>query len=190
MAFSRSPPRLSTTSSWARLSAAPMSAASTSRTTSRSAMRHDDHTGSRPCPRGRFWQNLRPCAGYRGQYLATLEPQRRLAPHVHTAIRGAIPRQVLRTARLPVWTDRGCADPTTGELLPTWAEGLDASRPTPRRNRPTGTRWRPPVASASGTRTAWRVRSSRPDDRSRVARVWPNGGHAFTRLRVSREYAR
>jgi hypothetical protein len=27
---------------------------------------------------------------------------------------------------LPVWTDRGYADPTTGELLPTWDEALDA----------------------------------------------------------------
>jgi hypothetical protein len=94
----------------------------------------------------RFWQNLRRCAGYQVQYFATIEPQRRLAPHLHTAIRGAIPRALLRqvraatyhqlwwpphetpvyTDRLPVWTDRGYTDPTTGELLPTWDQALDA----------------------------------------------------------------
>ena len=40
----------------------------------------------------RFWQNLRRCAGYRVQYFAAVEAQRRLAPHLHAAIRGAIPR--------------------------------------------------------------------------------------------------
>ena len=93
----------------------------------------------------RFWQNLRRCAGYQVQYFATIEAQRRLAPHLHAAIRGAIPRRVLRevraatyhqlwwpphdtpvyTDRLPIWTDRGYADPATGELLPTWADALD-----------------------------------------------------------------
>ena len=44
----------------------------------------------------RFWQNLRRCAGYRVQYFAALEPQARLAPHLHAAIRGVIPRAVLK----------------------------------------------------------------------------------------------
>jgi len=94
----------------------------------------------------RFWQNLRRCAGYQVQYFATIEPQRRLAPHMHAAIRGAIPRALLREVRagtyhqlwwpphdqpvyvdrLPVWTERGYTDPTTGAVLPTWAEALDA----------------------------------------------------------------
>jgi hypothetical protein len=94
----------------------------------------------------RFWQNLRRCAGYQVQYFATIEPQRRLAPHLHAAIRGAIPRALLRQVRaatyhqlwwpahtepvyvdqLPVWTEQGYADPTTGELLPTWEQALDA----------------------------------------------------------------
>ena len=42
----------------------------------------------------------RTCAGAPGtqvQYFAAIEPQRRLAPHLHAAIRGAIPRVVLRT---------------------------------------------------------------------------------------------
>ena len=44
----------------------------------------------------RFVQNLRRCAGYRVQYFAAVEPQARLAPHLHVAIRGAIPRALLR----------------------------------------------------------------------------------------------
>ena len=43
----------------------------------------------------RFWQNLRRSAGYRVQYFAALEPQKRLAPHLHAAIRGATPRATL-----------------------------------------------------------------------------------------------
>jgi hypothetical protein len=94
----------------------------------------------------RFWQNLRRCAGYQVQYFSTIEPQRRFAPHLHAAIRGAIPRQVLRCVRaatyhqlwwpahdtpvyierLPIWTDQGYADPDNGELLPSWADALDA----------------------------------------------------------------
>ena len=44
----------------------------------------------------RFWQNLRRCAGYRVQYFSAIEAQRRLAPHLHAAIRGAIPRATLK----------------------------------------------------------------------------------------------
>jgi hypothetical protein len=93
----------------------------------------------------RFWQNLRRCAGYRVQYFATVEPQHRLAPHLHAAIRGAIPRALLKQVvaatyeqvwwpsfdravyvdRLPVWDGTDYADPVTGELLPTWAEAVD-----------------------------------------------------------------
>ncbi len=44
----------------------------------------------------RFWQNLRRAAGYQVQYFAVVEEQRRLAPHLHAAIRGAIPRAIVR----------------------------------------------------------------------------------------------
>src|SRR5690606_18127554 len=44
----------------------------------------------------RFVQNLRRVAGFEVQYFATVEPQRRLAPHLHMAIRGTIPRAELR----------------------------------------------------------------------------------------------
>jgi hypothetical protein len=94
----------------------------------------------------RFWQNLRRCAGYQVQYFATIEAQRRLAPHLHAAVRGAIPRRVLRQVRaatyhqvwwpphddavyvdrLPVWTASGrYVDPDTAAVLPTWDEALD-----------------------------------------------------------------
>ena len=44
----------------------------------------------------RFIQNLRRLVGYDLQYFAAIEPQRRLAPHVHIAIRGTISRAELR----------------------------------------------------------------------------------------------
>jgi Replication initiator protein, pSAM2 len=95
----------------------------------------------------RFWQNLRRCAGYDVQYFATIEAQRRLAPHFHAAIRGTIPRTVVRQVRaatyhqlwwpehdvpvhtkhLPRWSpDQGGYIDSTGWLLPTWEEALAA----------------------------------------------------------------
>jgi Replication initiator protein, pSAM2 len=95
----------------------------------------------------RFWQNLRRCAGYDVQYFATVEAQRRLAPHLHAAMRGTIPRRIVRqvraatyhqvwwpphdtpvyTGRLPRWVPAvGYVDPDTGSVLPTWDQGLDA----------------------------------------------------------------
>jgi hypothetical protein len=100
----------------------------------------------------RFVQNLRRFIGYDVQYFAAVEPQRRLAPHLHMAIRGTISRAELRRVaaatyhqvwwpptdrviyageRLPVWDasageDGGYVDPDTGEILPTWDDALDA----------------------------------------------------------------
>jgi len=97
----------------------------------------------------RLIQNLRRYLGYDVQYFAAVEPQRRLAPHVHIAFRGAISRNDLRkiiaatyhqvwwpstgTVRfdgdqLPDWhpaTGR-YVDPATGDLLPSWDQALDA----------------------------------------------------------------
>ncbi|TDE12699.1 replication initiation protein [Jiangella asiatica] len=97
----------------------------------------------------RFWQNLRRATGYNVQYFATVEPQRRLAPHLHAAIRGAIPRKLIRQvvaatyhqvwwpnldepvhtdpAAMPVWDElaHAYADPQTGALLPSWDAALD-----------------------------------------------------------------
>ncbi|WP_019874377.1 replication initiator [Sporichthya polymorpha] len=96
----------------------------------------------------RFWQNLRRCAGYKVQYFAAIEPQRRLAPHLHAAVRGVVPRQLVRQVvaatyhqlwwppcdqavfdehKQPVWciASRAYLDPATGQPLPTWDQALD-----------------------------------------------------------------
>ena len=97
----------------------------------------------------RFIQNLRRYLGDHVQYFAAVEPQRRLAPHIHIAIRGTIARSELRrvlaaTYHQVWWPDTprqvprrrraarvarpagGYVDPATGEVLPTWDEALDA----------------------------------------------------------------
>jgi hypothetical protein len=102
----------------------------------------------------RFVQNLRRVAGYRVQYFAAVEPQRRLAMHVHLAIRGTISRSLLRqvvaatyhqvwwpdTTGLPPvydarhrpdWDDNsnggrgGYVDPDTRTPLTSWEDALD-----------------------------------------------------------------
>jgi hypothetical protein len=100
----------------------------------------------------RFIQNLRRVLGYDAQYFGAVEPQKRLAPHLHMAIRGAIPRAVVRQViaatyrqvwwpstdmvryagdELPVWDEYGCTyvDPHTGEVLTTWDQALDSIGP-------------------------------------------------------------
>jgi Replication initiator protein, pSAM2 len=97
----------------------------------------------------RFIQNLRRYVGYDLQYFAAIEPQRRLAPHIHLAVRGTISRAELREViaatyhqvwwpatqavtydggNLPVWDEHAGTflDPDTGEVLPTWDQALDA----------------------------------------------------------------
>jgi hypothetical protein len=97
----------------------------------------------------RFIQNLRRFCGYDVQYFAVVEPQRRLAPHIHMAIRGTVSRAELREViaatyhqvwwpdtsvvrfdpdHLPAWDEHKATylDPETGEVLPTWDEALDA----------------------------------------------------------------
>jgi hypothetical protein len=44
----------------------------------------------------RFVQNLRRVLGYEAQYFGGVEPQKRLAPHLHLAVRGSVPRPLLR----------------------------------------------------------------------------------------------
>ena len=96
----------------------------------------------------RFVQNLRRVAGYDVQYFAAVEPQRRLAPHLHMATRGTLPRAELRQiaaatyhqvwwppadtvvyegANLPAWDPDvgGYVDTSTGQILPTWEQALD-----------------------------------------------------------------
>jgi hypothetical protein len=96
----------------------------------------------------RFIQNLRRYLGYEVQYFATVEPQKRLAPHVHIAMRGTVARAEIRRVlaatyhqvwwpstsevkydgdELPVWDEHtgNYLNPATGEVLPTWDEALD-----------------------------------------------------------------
>ena len=84
------------------------------------------------------------------QYFGCVEPQRRLALHAHAAVRGAIPRALLRDvtaatyeqvwwpecnepeytgSRLPVWHDRleRYVDPETLTPLPSWDQAMDAT---------------------------------------------------------------
>lgn len=99
----------------------------------------------------RLFQNLRRAADYKVQYFATVEPQKRLALHLHAAIRGTIPRETVRQVvdgtyhqvwwpqhkepayveALPIWDERqgGYVDPDTREPLPSWAQALDAINP-------------------------------------------------------------
>jgi replication initiator protein RepSA len=96
----------------------------------------------------RYWQNLRRAVGWNVQYAGCVEPQRRLAPHAHFAIRGTVPRAMLERVaaatyhqvwwpsaetprylvdRPPVWDETAAAwvDPDTHTPLPTWDEALD-----------------------------------------------------------------
>jgi hypothetical protein len=94
----------------------------------------------------RLIQNLRRCAGFKVQYFAAIEEQLRLAPHAHIALRGAIPRKVLRQVvkatyfslwwpphehpvyvhRIPEWdpVEQCYRDPDTGFPLTTWDEAV------------------------------------------------------------------
>ena len=96
----------------------------------------------------RFWQNLRRATGFQVQYFAAVEEQHRLAPHLHAAVRGAIPRALMRQVvaatyhqvwwpahekaiyeegSYPVWREGlGYVDPFDGAPLPTWEAALDA----------------------------------------------------------------
>ena len=126
----------------------------------------------------RFIQNLRRFLGYDVQYFAAVEPQRRLAPHIHIAIRGTVSRAELRRVLAATYTRCGgraprrsgstgraagvgqeqvyVCDPYTGEVLPTWDDALDAiAARTSRRM------WR-----RSGTGST--LRASCPDRRTRL----------------------
>jgi hypothetical protein len=95
----------------------------------------------------RWWQNLRRVVGWDVQYFATVEPQKRAAPHLHTALRGAIPHDTIRQVtaatyhqvwwpahdelvysgdRLPVWEPKAKAfiDPDTRQPLADWGDAV------------------------------------------------------------------
>jgi len=98
----------------------------------------------------RWWQNLRRVAGWEVQYFATVEPQRRAAPHLHAAFRGSVPHDTIRlvtaatyhqvwwprhdqrlydAGRLPVWdADRAVfVDPDSRRPLTAWDDAVSAA---------------------------------------------------------------
>ncbi|SEP51060.1 hypothetical protein SAMN04489732_115128 [Amycolatopsis saalfeldensis] len=96
----------------------------------------------------RWWQNLRRVVGWDVQYFATVEPQKRAAPHLHAALRGAISHETIRlvteatyhqvwwpahdelvyTERKPVWDPdlRSFVDPETRDPLTAWDDAVEA----------------------------------------------------------------
>lgn len=74
----------------------------------------------------RFIQNLRRYLGYDVQYFAAIEPQARLAPRIHIAVRGTIPRadlrQVLAATYHQVWWPPADTVRYTDDALPAWHE--------------------------------------------------------------------
>ncbi|TCP56683.1 hypothetical protein EV191_101629 [Tamaricihabitans halophyticus] len=96
----------------------------------------------------RWWQNLRRVVGWDVQYFATVEPQKRAAPHVHAALRGSIPHETLRQVteatyhqvwwpthdtpiygggHLPVWDadSKSFVDPDTRTALTEWDTAVE-----------------------------------------------------------------
>jgi hypothetical protein len=96
----------------------------------------------------RWWQNLRRVVGFDVQYFATVEPQRRATPHLHAAMRGSFPHEVIRKVteatyhqvwwpnhdqlvyqpgdELPVWDSaaEGFVDPQSRRPLTSWEEAV------------------------------------------------------------------
>ncbi|MEV0461422.1 replication initiator [Nocardia tengchongensis] len=96
----------------------------------------------------RWVQNLRRAVGWKVQYFATVEPQRRGAPHVHLLIRGRVEKEMLRqvtaatyhqvwwphhdvevygAGRMPVWDydAKTFVDPQSRIPLPGWEQARD-----------------------------------------------------------------
>ncbi|WP_063057655.1 replication initiator [Nocardia sienata] len=74
----------------------------------------------------RWIQNLRRAVGWNIQYFATVEPQKRGAPHLHILIRGTVSRDIIRQVTAAtyhqVWWpphDRG-SEVYPGDVLPVW----------------------------------------------------------------------
>ena len=126
----------------------------------------------------RFIQNLRRYLGYDVQYFAAVEPQRRLAPHVHIAIRGTIARAELRrvlaaTYHQVWWPDVAGQVPTvTSCPSGTTRSAATSTRPPGKSCRP-GTRpWMPSAPRTSpgtwpGSGTGSTPRACSPGPRTR-----------------------
>ena len=128
----------------------------------------------------RLVQNLRRFLGYDVQYFAAVEPQRRLAPHIHLAMRGTVSRAELRrvlaaTYHQVWWPDTSVVRFEDG-ALPVWDE---PQRPTsirpPAKSCPPGTRPSTPSATRTsrcmwpGSGTGSTPRACWPGPRTRPA---------------------
>jgi hypothetical protein len=125
----------------------------------------------------RFTQNLRRVLGYEVQYFAAIEPQRRLAPHVHVAMRGTITRtelrQIIAATYHQVWWPSTEVVRFEGDYLPVWYEAAAAtSTPPPASCSPPGTRpWTPSPTMTSpatqpGSGPSSTPRACSPDPRT------------------------
>ncbi|WP_278260604.1 replication initiator [Nocardia sp. AG03] len=87
----------------------------------------------------RFIQNLRRAVGWNVQYWASVEPQKRGAPHLHIAIRGSIPSkllyQVTAATYVNVWWPHFDTPVYTGDQMPVW-DYTAATFVDPRTGRP------------------------------------------------------
>ncbi|GGL23610.1 replication initiator [Planomonospora parontospora] len=85
----------------------------------------------------RFVQNLRRVAGYDVQYFSSVEPQRRLAPHLHMAVRGTLPRREVKAIAAAtyhqVWWPPVETVVFEGDHLPVWADRPERAEPYPDR---------------------------------------------------------
>ena len=88
------------------------------------------------CTSPRWWtgggRTCAACVGWDVQYFATVEPQKRCAPHLHAAIRGSIPHEVLRQVTAAtyhqVWWPAHDELVYDGDQLPVW-DGRPVRRP-------------------------------------------------------------
>ena len=108
----------------------------------------------------RFIQNLRRYLGYDVQYFAAVEPQRRLAPHIHIAMRGTVSRAELRRVLAATYHQVWWPDTTAGQVRRGRAAGLGRAdrhatsiRP-PGKSCPPGTRRSTPSATRT-SRGMW-----------------------------------
>jgi hypothetical protein len=128
----------------------------------------------------RWVQNLRRGAGYKVQHFSAVEPQRRLAPHLHTALRGAIPRRVVKAVtkgtylqiwwppfedavyveRFPIWDrEEQCyRDPDTGLPLATrYVAGTSTHLSAGLRSSRAWARWACISTTCATRATLWRL---------------------------------
>ena len=125
----------------------------------------------------RFIQNLRRYLGYDLQYFAAIEPQKRLAPHVHIAMRGTVSRAEIRRVLAATYHQVWWPDSTevkydgTSCRCGTSTPATTWTRP-PAKSCPPGTRrW----TSSATSRTTWpgSANGSTPRASSRAPRTPP-----------------